>query len=147
MFTQVDLLEALSSMLYEIKFNWEIFYTISDLTEDFFKKCKVPLDWFYIVIPRLIVENNVLFIKLFTFFQLRLFTLNQSINLVFFLYYLSVHSFYKFYIQIYQRYGSTCTSFVTLSLGKLPVCKPCHVLFGRFCSEDFIFTWHVGCNF
>lgn len=43
MFTQVDLLEALSSM-YEIKFNWEIFYTISDLTEDFFKKCKVPLD-------------------------------------------------------------------------------------------------------
>lgn len=44
MFTQVDLLEALSSMLYEIKFNWEIFYIISDLTEDFFKKCKVPLD-------------------------------------------------------------------------------------------------------
>lgn len=49
---------------------------------------------------------------------------------MFFLYYLDVHLHvdtfvykYSVYKHKYQRYGTTCTSFVILSLGKLS--KPC----------------------
>lgn len=88
----------------------------------------------------LIVEKMFFFTKLITF-HLRLFTLKQSINLMFFLYYLDVHLHvdtfvykYSVYIHKYQRYCSTCTSFVILSLGKLS--KPCalqQILLRIFC--------------
>lgn len=88
----------------------------------------------------LIVEKMFFFTKLITF-HISLFTLKQSINLMFFLYYLDVHLHvdtfvykYSVYIHKYQRYGSTCTSFVILSLGKLS--KPCalqQILLRIFC--------------